>query len=111
MATPPMPPPYSGTPYYPMGMENMLKKRHVLALNGLALAALWLAALIAILSGDLNARGFARFLTITGAVIGAFGSLAGGLASKRTTDMQSLGLLIWAGLLLTFSVFLLGWIG
>jgi len=111
MATPPMPPPYSGTPYYPMPMENMVKKRHILALNGLALAAIWLAALITILSGDLNARGFARFLTISAAVIGAFGSVAGALGSKRTTDMQNLGLLIWAGLLLTFSVFLLGWIG
>lgn len=111
MATPPMPPPYSGTPYYAMSMDTMVKKRHILALNLLALGAIWLASIIAILSGDLNARGFARFLTISGAVIGAFGSVAGALGSKRTTDMQNLGLLIWAGLLLTFSVFLLGWIG
>lgn len=101
------PPQYPGAPYYPMAMENVLKKRHVLGLNALALLAIWLALIISILMSDSTARGFARFLVVTGAMLGAFGSLAGALGSKRTSDMQNLGLLIWAGLLLTFSVFVL----
>ena len=105
-----MPPQYPGAPYYPMATENLLQKRYVLALNAVALLALWLAAMIAILSTDLNARGFARFLTISGGLVGAFGSVAGALGSKRTSDMQNLGLLVWAGLLLSFTIGLLGYI-
>ena len=105
-----MPPQYPGAPYYQMGTENLLKKRYVLAVNAVALLALWLAGLIVILSGDLNARGFARFLTISGGLVGAFGSVAGALGSKRTSDMQNLGLLVWAGLLLSFTIGLLGYI-
>src|SRR5881409_1531451 len=96
------PPQYPGAPYYPMATENLLKKRYVLGLNAVAL--------LAILSGDLNARGFARFLTISGGLVGAFGSVAGALGSKKTSDMQNLGLLVWAGLLLSFTVALLGYI-
>ncbi len=106
-----MPPQYPGAPYYPMATENLLKKRYVLALNAVALLALWLAAVIAILSSDLNARGFARFLTISGGLVGAFGSIAGALGSKRTSDMQNLGLFVWAGLLLSFTITVLIWIG
>src|SRR5713101_8002804 len=89
-----MPPQYPGAPLYPMAPENLLKKRYVLALNAVALLAIWLAAMIAILSSDLNARGFARFLTISGGLVGAFGSIAGALGSKRTSDMQKLGLFV-----------------
>jgi len=105
-----MPPQYPGAPYYPMATENLLQKRYVLALNAVALLALWLAAMIAILSTDLNARGFARFLAISGGVVGAFGSIAGALGSKQTSDMQNLGLLVWAGLLLSFTVTVLAYI-
>ena len=105
------PPQYPGAPYYPMATENLLKKRYVLGLSAVALLALWLAGIIVILSGDLNARGFARFLTISGGLVGAFGSVAGALGSKRTSDMQNLGLLVWAGLLLSFTISVLGWIG
>ena len=104
------PPQYPGAPYYPMATENLLKKRYVLGLNAVALLALWLAGLIAILSSDLNARGFARFLTISGGLVGAFGSLAAALGSRRTSDMQNLGLLVWAGLLLSFTIGLLAYI-
>ena len=107
----PGPPQYPAAPYYPMSPENVLKKRHILGLNALALLALWLGLIISILSGDVTARGFARFVTITGGFLGAFGSLAGSLGSKRTSDMQNLGLMIWAGLLLVFTVFALAQIG
>src|SRR3989442_1105359 len=60
------PPQYPGAPYYPMATENLLKKRYVLALNALGLLAIWLAAIIVIWTSDLNARGFARFLTLSG---------------------------------------------
>src|SRR3989442_7791472 len=103
-------PQYPGAPYYPMATENLLKKRYVLGLNAVALLALWLAAMIAILSSDLNARGFARFLTISGGLVGAFGSVAGALGSKPTSGMQKLGLLVWAWLLVSFTIGLLCYI-
>src|SRR5947209_16933946 len=78
------PPQYPGAPYYPMATENLLKKRYVLALNALGLLAIWLATIIVIWTNDLNARGFARFLTISGGLIAAFGSVAAALGSKRT---------------------------
>src|SRR2546426_576135 len=67
------PPQYPGAPYYPMATENLLKKRYVLALNALGLLAIWLAAIIVIWTSDLNARGFARFLTLSGGLIAAAG--------------------------------------
>src|SRR2546428_1338568 len=94
------PPQYPGAPYYPMATENLLKKRYVLGLNAVALLALWLAGIIVILSGDLNARGFARFLTISGGLVGAFGSVAGALGAKRTCAQENLGPPLWAGPLL-----------
>src|SRR2546430_16033441 len=104
------PPQYPGAPYYPMATENLLKKRYVLGLNAVALLALWLAGIIVILSGDLNARGLARFLTISRGLVGAFGSVAGARGSKLTSDMQNLCLVVWAGLLHSISISVLGWI-
>ncbi len=106
----PMPPPYPGQ-YYPMSMEGMITRRNVFALNAIGLIAIWIAALIANGTGDINALGLARILAISGGVLGALGSTAGALGSKRTSDMQNLGLLIWAGLLLAVSVTILAWIG
>ncbi len=106
----PMPPPYPGQ-YYPMSMEGMLTRRNVFALNAIGLVAVWIAVLIANGTGDINALGFARILVISGGVLGALASTAGALGSKRTSDMQNLGLLIWAGLLLAVSVTILAWIG
>ena len=106
----PMPPPYPGQ-YYPMSMEGMLTRRNVFALNAIGLITIWIGALIAIGSGDINARGLARILAISGGVLGSMASTAGALGSKRTSDMQNLGLLIWAGLLLAVSVTILAWIG
>src|SRR2546427_12846835 len=104
-------PQYPGAPYYPMATENLLKKRYVLGLNAVALLALWLAGIIVILSSDLNARGLARFLTTSGALVGAFGSVAGALGSKRTAAMQHLGLLVSPGLWLPFPISVCAWIG
>jgi len=94
-----------------MSMEGMLTRRNVFALNAIGLVAVWIAVLIANGTGDINALGFARILVISGGVLGALASTAGALGSKRTSDMQNLGLLIWAGLLLAVSVTILAWIG
>src|SRR2546430_17291379 len=101
------PPQYPRAPYYPMATENLLKKRYVLGLNAVALLALWLGALLVILRGALNAPGFARFLTLSGGLVGAFGSVAGALGSRQTSDMQNPGRLVCACLLLSFTVALL----
>ncbi len=93
-----------------MSMEGMLTRRNVFALNAIGLLAIWIGALIANGSGDINARGLARLLVISGGVLGALASTAGALGSKRTSDMQNLGLLIWAGVVLAVSVNILTWI-
>src|SRR5256712_13982635 len=98
------PPQYPGAPYYPMATENLLKKRYVLALNALGLLATWLATIIVIWTNDLNARGFARFLTISGGLIADFGSIARAPGSKRTSAHQHIGLPSWTGIVYIFSV-------
>lgn len=105
------PPPYGGTPYYRPPIEGMLTRRNVFALNVLGLLGIYLAVLIRLLSADVTVRGFAHFLVISGAMLAALASLAGGLGSKRTTDMQNLGLLILAGVLLNVSWLIFIWIG
>jgi hypothetical protein len=67
--------------------------------------------LFRLISSDLNVRGLGHFLAFSGGLLGALASLAGGLGSKRTSDMQNLGLLVWAGLLLAFSLQVFVWIG
>ena len=104
------PPPYGGTPYYPP-IEGMLTRRNVFALNVLGLLGIYLAILLRLVSGEVTLRGLAHFLTISGAMLAALASLAGGLGSKRTTDMQNLGLLIWAGVLLNVAWLIFIWIG
>jgi len=110
MSAAPMPPPYRGQMYYAPSIENLLTQRNVFALNALGLLAIWIAVLVRLASGDLNARGFAHFLSISGGMLAALGSVAGALGSKRTTDMQNVGLLVWAGLLLLFSLQVFAWI-
>ena len=108
----PMPPQYPGPGYYPrQPMEDMLTRRNLFAVNGLGLLALWIAGLIGAFSGDLTALNLARFLAISGGIIGAAGSVAGATQSKQTTDLQNVGLFVWAGLLLAFTATLLLFLG
>lgn len=97
--------------YMPMSPEGLMKKRFIWTANVLALGAIWLAVLIRLWSGDASIRGFAQFLVVSAALLGSSMSLAGALASKRTTDMQNFGLLVWAGFLLVASGFYLGIVG
>lgn len=110
MSSPPRPPSYPGGMYYPATIEGVLTRRTVFALNALALLMIYIAVLVRLASGDLNARGFAHVLVTTGGILGAFGSLMGALGSKRTSDMQNLGLFVWAGLLLLVSMQVFLWI-
>ena len=112
MASQPPPPPYRGpSTFYPPPMEGMLRRRNVFALNALGLAGIYLAVLMRSLSADPAVRGLAHFLVISGAMLAALVSVAGGLGSKRTSDMQNLGLLIWAGVLLNVSWLIFVWVG
>src|SRR2546428_13496634 len=95
----PMPPPYPGQ-YYPMSMEGMITRRNVFAINAIGLLAIWIGALIAIWSGDINARGLARFLVISGGVLGTLASTAGRPRSARRPGPRQRGLPIWAALAL-----------
>ena len=107
----PMQPQYPGAMYYPQMMEGMITRRNVFAANGLGLLAMYFGALLALASQDLNVLGLAHFLVLSGGFFAAFGSVAGALGSKKTTDMQNLGLMVWAGLVLFASLTLFAWVG
>lgn len=105
---PPYPPQYPGPVYYPpINLESFLTKRTIWVLNALGLLAIYIGFLID-LSGtrDINFLNFARFIIFSGGLFAVVSSLAGALGSRRTTDMQNLGLLVWAGLLawITFTM-------
>jgi len=51
-------------------------------------------------TADPNVLATARFFAFSGGLFGALIAIAGALGSRRTTDMQNLGLFIWAGFLL-----------
>ena len=102
----PMPPPYPMGYGMMMGMENALSKRMIWSLNAVGLGLIYLGFLIG-LSGtaDPNVLATARFFAFSGGLLGALVSTAGALGSRRTTDMQNLGLFLWAGFLLVFTSF------
>ena len=104
------PPGYPPGPVYypPMNIENMLTKRMIWAVNAGGLALLYMGFLVWLTgTRDAGALGFSRWLVFTGGFLGAVASVTGALGSKKTTDMQNVGLLIWAGLLLSFTLALL----
>jgi hypothetical protein len=105
----PYPGPYGAGPARPV--ESYMSKRMVFALNAVGIAGWWLGGLLAAFSRDPNVLNLARFLVVTGGAFAAFFSVGGALGSKRTTDMQNIGLLVWAGLVLAATVSLLGFIG
>jgi len=94
--------------YPPMTIEGLLTKRNVWILNAIGLLGVYIGFLIYLTrTSDVNFLNFAAFLAFSGGLLGVLASLAGALGSRRTTDMQNVGLLIWAGFLLSFiTVFL-----
>ncbi len=104
-----MPPqPYPGMYYQPMAPEHLLSHRNVWFVNAAALVLIWIGLLLRLLNtGDANLLHGAWFFVVTGALLGALASTAGALGSKKTTDMQNLGLLVYAGFLVSFAGFTL----
>src|SRR5205823_8530400 len=103
MASPPGPPTYGGPMYYPQPIEGMLTRRNVFALNALGLIGIYLGILFRLATSDLTARGLAHFLVISGGMLGALASLAGGLGSRRPSDLPDIGLLVVRGVPLCVS--------
>lgn len=103
-----MPPqPYPGMYYQPMmTLDHYLTRRNVWAANAFGLLLIWIGFLIRLSGVDSAARPFAFFLIFTGGLLGVLGSTAGALGSKKSSDMQNLGLLIWAGLLFVATVWM-----
>jgi hypothetical protein len=99
-----MPPqPYPGMYYQPMTPEHMLSRRNVWFVNVLGLVMIWLALILRLVSLDPNLLKFDIFLIVTGVVLAALVNVAAALGSKKTTDMQNLGLFIWSGFLIAFA--------
>jgi len=94
--------------YAPMSWEQYLTKMWIWRVNAGGLALIFLGFLFE-LSGSPDAFviSFARFLVFVGGVAAAAVSLGGALGSKRTTDMQNLGLMVWSGFLLLFTISML----
>lgn len=107
----PPPQPYPGMYYQPMSLEGQLTRRNVFFANALGLAMIWLAFILRLVSNDVNLLKFDIFLIITGALVAALANIAAALASKRTSDMQNLGLFVWSGFLVAFAAALLGGLG
>ncbi len=100
-----MPPqPYPGMYYQPMTPENVLSRRNVWGANLIGLGLIWVAFMLRIVSLDANVLKVADFLILTGAVFAAVVNLAAALGSKRTSDLQNFGLLVWTGFLVTAAV-------
>ncbi len=108
----PPPQPYPGMYYQPMAPEHFLSRRNVWTVNALGLVMIWLGMLFRLINTvDTTVLAAARFFVITGALVGALASTAGALGSKKTTDMQNLGLLVWAGFLVAVAGTALGIMG
>lgn len=108
MATPPpqgTAHPYPGG-YWTAGPEAALRKRVIWLLNAVGLGGLYIGFLISLTgTADTIVLNVARFFAFSGGLLAVLVSLAGALASKRTTDIQNLGLFLWSGLLLVGTVF------
>ena len=104
----PPPQPYPGMYYQPMTPEHMLSHRNVWFVNAAGLFLIWLGMLIHLVAtADATALHAAQFFVVTGALLGALASTAGALGSKKTTDLQNVGLLVWAGALVILAGFAL----
>ncbi len=98
----PPPQPYPGMYYQPMAPEHLLSRRNVWTMNAIGIGAIWLAFIFRLITADPNVFKFSQFLIFTGGFLGVLASTAAALGSKKTTDLQNLGLLVWAGFLVTF---------
>src|SRR3989442_2172482 len=105
------PQPYRGAYGPARPVESYLSKRMVFALNAVGVFGWWLGGVLAAFSRDANVLNLARFLVVSGGAMAAFFSVGGALGSKRTTDMQNIGLLVWGRVVLTATVALLTFIG
>jgi hypothetical protein len=96
----PPPQPYPGMYYQPMAPEHLLSHRNLFFANAAALVLVWIGLLIRLLNtGDATLLHGAWFFVVTGGLLGALASTAGALGSKKTTDLQNIGLFVWAGCL------------
>jgi ABC-type multidrug transport system permease subunit len=94
--------------YQPMTPEHFLSHRNVWALNAIGIVVIWFAFVLRLVTLDANVLSFARFLVFTGGFFDVLVSTAAALGSKKMSDMQNLGLLIWAGALVLFVASMLG---
>ncbi len=108
----PPPQPYPGMYYQPMTPEHMLSHRNVWFANAVALFLIWIGLLLRLLNtADATLLHGAWFFVVTGALLGALASTAGALGSKKTTDIQNLGLFVYGGLLVLAAGFMLAGMG
>lgn len=108
----PPPQPYPGTYYQPMTPEHMLSHRNVWLVNAIGLVVIWIGMLIQLANtADATNLHIAQFFVVSGALLGALASTAGALGSKKTTDIQNLGLFVWAGALVIAVGIALGFMG
>ncbi len=108
----PPPQPYPGMYYQPMTPEHMLSHRNVWLVNAIGLVVIWIGMLVHLASpADATSLHIAQFFVVSGALLGALASTAGALGSKKTTDLQNVGLLVWAGSLALLAGFALAAMG
>src|SRR2546427_2777704 len=105
------PQPYPGAYGPARPVESYLSKRMVFALNAVGVFGWRLGGVLAAFSRDANVLNLARFLVVSGGARAGGFTLCVCFGSEQTTDMQNIGLLVWAGLVLTATVALLTFMG
>ncbi len=108
----PPPQPYPGMYYQPMAPEHLLSHRNVWLVNAIGLVMIWIGMILRFINlTDTTVLHGAQFFVVSGALLGALASTAGALGSKKTTDIQNMGLFVWAGFLVLVAGLALGALG
>lgn len=99
-------PPYAqqyGPPKQPMDIGEILKKRFLIVLVLIGALLLFVARIILIYQQtDRDIRNAAYLVQTLGAFMIAGPAVVWAIGSKRTTDMQNVGLLVLAAILLAY---------
>jgi len=103
-----MPPMYQ-QPYAqqsaPMDIAGMLRKTFLIIIVGIGALFLFIGRLLGVFATDSNGRNIAIVMSTLGGFAIAVPAVMWALGSKRTTDMQNLGLLIVAALMFVAMVY------
>jgi uncharacterized membrane protein YhaH (DUF805 family) len=92
-------------PSAPLDIAGMMRKTFLIIILAIGALFLFIGRLLAVFATDSGGHNAAMVMSTLGGFAIAFPAATWALGSKRTTDMQNLGLLILAGLMLVAMVY------